>query len=105
MAGPAMPMLALAVAMMTSQQASSTALPAKQRPDVMPTVGTSPLSRGNWWNVSLVPPRIEMKSGSLPRPPPPSVKITVGNRHFSAISYMRSCFAWLFLPCVPAITV
>ena len=45
MAGPPMPMFESAVAMMTSQQPSSTALPAKQRPEVMPTSGTSPLSR------------------------------------------------------------
>ena len=32
--------------MMTSQQPSSTALPAKQRPDAMPTSGTSPARRG-----------------------------------------------------------
>ena len=37
-----MPMLESSVAMMRSQQASSTALPAKQRPVVMPTMGTNP---------------------------------------------------------------
>jgi hypothetical protein len=42
-----MPMFASAVAMITSQQPSSTALPAKQRPEAMPTSGTSPLSRAN----------------------------------------------------------
>ncbi len=44
-AGPPMPILESTVAMMTSQQPSSAALPAKQYPDVMPTSGTSPLSR------------------------------------------------------------
>ena len=40
-AGPPMPIDELAVAMITSQQPSSDALPAKQRPEVMPTIGTS----------------------------------------------------------------
>ena len=40
-----MPMLESAVAMITSQQPRSAALPAKQKRDVMPTIGTRPLSR------------------------------------------------------------
>ena len=43
-AGPPMPMFEPAVAMTTSQQPSMAALPAKQRPDVMPTSGTRPLT-------------------------------------------------------------
>ena len=46
-AGPPMPMFEPSVAMITSQQPSSAALPAKQRPDTMPTSGTSPLSSAN----------------------------------------------------------
>jgi hypothetical protein len=42
-----MPMFEPSVAMTTSQQPSSAALPAKHRPDVMPTSGTSPLRRPN----------------------------------------------------------
>ena len=52
-AGPPMPMLASSVAMMTSQQPSSAALPAKQRPEAMPTSGTRPREpaeqRGRPW--------------------------------------------------------
>jgi hypothetical protein len=40
-----MPMLLPSVAMITSLQPSSAALPAKQRPDTIPTTGTRPLSR------------------------------------------------------------
>ncbi len=43
-AGPPMPMFEPSVAMITSQQPSSTALPAKQRPVVIPTSGTKPES-------------------------------------------------------------
>ena len=35
------------VAMMTSQQPSSAALPAKHHPEAMPTIGTRPLSAPN----------------------------------------------------------
>ena len=44
-AGPPMPMLEPSVAMTTSQQPSMAALPAKHRPEVMPTKGTRPVSR------------------------------------------------------------
>jgi hypothetical protein len=40
MAGPPMPILLLRVAMITSLQPNNAALPAKQRPWVMPTTGT-----------------------------------------------------------------
>ena len=43
-AGPAMPIEELRVATIRSQQPSSAALPAKQRPDVIPTSGTRPES-------------------------------------------------------------
>ena len=43
-----------AVAMITSQQPSSAALPAKQRPESMPTSGTRPLTAGRrWWKVGV----------------------------------------------------
>ena len=44
-AGPPIPMLESAVAMITSQQPSNAALPAKQKREVMPTIGTRPLRR------------------------------------------------------------
>ena len=45
-----------AVAMTTSQQPRMAALPAKQRPEVMPTSGTSPLSRPKRWNAMVSRP-------------------------------------------------
>jgi hypothetical protein len=48
MAGPPMPMLLLRVAMITSLQPSSAALPAKQRPLTMPIHGTWPDSVRSW---------------------------------------------------------
>ena len=39
------------------------------------------------------------------RPPPPSANSTIGTRHFSASSNMRSVFGWLMAPWVPANTV
>jgi len=42
-----MPILAFSVAITTSQQPSRTALPAKQRPDAIPTSGASPDSLPN----------------------------------------------------------
>ena len=50
-AGPPMATVDPSVAMITSQQASSAVLPAKQRPFVTPTNGTCPLSLENWVNV------------------------------------------------------
>jgi len=47
MAGPPIAMVELAVAMITSQHARRAVLPAKQRPDVIPTSGTRPLSIEN----------------------------------------------------------
>ena len=45
MAGPPIPIELPSVAMMTSQQPSSAALPAKHQPEAIPTSGTRPLSR------------------------------------------------------------
>ena len=52
-AGPPIPMVEFRVAMMTSQQASSAVLPAKQRPLLMPTSGTRPLSCENCMKVGV----------------------------------------------------
>jgi hypothetical protein len=59
MAGPAMPMLDDLSAMITSQQPTKAALPAKQRPETMPTTGTSPLSCANAAKDEVWKPEIE----------------------------------------------
>ncbi|MNN47886.1 hypothetical protein D3C81_1623280 [compost metagenome] len=105
MAGPAMPMLADLSAMMTSQQPRKAALPAKQRPETMPTTGTLPLSSAKAANDGWYSPDTEGKSTSPGRPPPPSPNSTSGSSSRSATSTMRSVLIWLRLPCVPAITV
>ncbi|MCY1299765.1 hypothetical protein D9M70_493040 [compost metagenome] len=105
MAGPAMPILALRVAMITSQQPSSAALPAKQRPDTTPTSGTSPESRAMPTKVWQSSPATPTKSESPGRPPPPSANSTRGRRHCSARPSMRSVFLWFMTPWVPAKTV
>ncbi len=51
-----MPILELAVAMITSQHPSKEALPAKQRPEVMPIIGTRAESWAKRANVVEVPP-------------------------------------------------
>ena len=51
-----MPMLAPSVAMTTSQQPSRAALPAKHRPDAIPTRGTLPLSRAKRWKAMVSRP-------------------------------------------------
>ena len=96
-AGPPMPMFESAVAMMTSQQPSSAALPAKQRPEVMPTsgdqAGLSAARRA--WNGHAVEPGDAASRRCRPgRPPPPSAKNTTGSRHRSASSNMRSFLRW-----------
>ncbi len=83
-----MPMLAFSVAMITSQQPSSEALPAKQRPVVMPIIGTSPLSCANRANVVVLSP--PMPSVSPGRPPPPSANSTIGIWPLSATPIIRS---------------
>ena len=75
-----MPIEAFSVAMMTSQQPSSAALPAKQRPETMPTSGTSPDSSAKMWKVVVSSPATPMPSVSPGRPPPPSAKRTTGSR-------------------------
>ena len=91
--------------MTTSQQPRITALPAKHRPEVMPTSGTSPLSWPNMLNAGVC--RLPAKTWSVSpgRPPPPSVKKTMGSRARSASLNIRSFFWWFFLPWVPASTV
>ena len=64
--------------MMTSQQPSSAALPAKQRPETMPTSGTSPLSPPNSAKASVSRPATTAMSVSPGRPPPPSANRTTG---------------------------
>ena len=66
------------VAITTSQQPRMAALPAKQRPLVMPTSGTSPLSRPNRLKARQSRPDTPVPSVSPGRPPPPSVKNTTG---------------------------
>ena len=83
------------VAMMTSQQPSSAALPAKHRPDTMPTSGTRPDSRPKVWNVGTSRPDTVAESVSPGRPPPPSANSTTGSRCRSASSSMRSVLRWL----------
>ena len=100
-----MPMLLLLSEMITSQQPRKAALPAKQRPETMPTTGTSPLSSAKAANEGWIRPEIDGMSTSPGRPPPPSAKSTSGSSSRSATSTMRSVFTWLRLPCVPASTV
>ena len=88
-----MPMLEPCVAMITSQQPSTEALPAKQRPEVMPTVGASALIRPQVSKPRVPPP--PPPSVSPGRPPPPSQKNTVGSIQRSASSITRSILAWL----------
>ncbi len=104
-AGPPMPMLEPTVAITTSQQPRIAALPAKQRPEVIPTRGTSPLSCANSWKARQSSPATPVPSVSPGRPPPPSVKKTTGRRWRSATSNSRSFLRWFWSPCVPASTV
>ena len=50
-------------------------------------------------------PLTPMPSVSPGRPPPPSVKNTIGRRSRSASSNRRSFLRWFCMPCVPASTV
>ena len=79
-AGPPMPRLAPSVAMMTSQQPSSAALPAKQRPATMPISGTCPDSAASARKVLQSSPATPSQSTSPGRPPPPSAHSTSGQR-------------------------
>jgi hypothetical protein len=96
-----MPSVESLVAMITSQQPRMAALPAKQRPEVIPTSGTAPDKRPQNSKPRVKPP----PSVSPGRPPPPSVKNTVGSRQRNASSLIRSSLSWLCAPCVPASTV
>ena len=104
-AGPPMPRLVSAVAMITSQQPSSAALPAKHRPPTTPTIGTSPLSLANKANASVSSPVTDAPSVSPGRPPPPSANRTSGRRSRSITSNNRSFLRWFMWPWVPASTV
>src|SRR5438132_1134105 len=72
MAGPPIPTVVSFVALMTSQQPSNAALPAKQRPDTMPTSGTSPASWANCPKVGTSRPATPSRSVSPGRPPRPA---------------------------------
>ena len=91
--------------MMTSQQPSSAAFPAKQRPDAMPTVGTRPESAAKPRKLGVSRPATVGTSMSLGRPPPPSAKSTTGTRHCAESASIGSSFLWLIQPWVPAKTV
>ncbi len=91
-----MPMLASAVAITTSQQPSSAALPAKQRPEAMPTSGTRALSRPKRLNARQSSPDTTVVSVSPGRPPPPSANSTTGRRSADASSNRRSFLRWFW---------
>ena len=100
-----MPMVLFSVAMMTSQHPSRAALPAKHRPETIPTSGTRPESDAKPRKLGVSRPATVGMSVSLGRPPPPSAKSTTGTRHVAASVSMRSSFLWFIPPCVPAKTV
>ena len=104
-AGPPIPMFEPSVAMTTSQHPSRAALPAKHRPEVIPTSGTCPLSRAKRWNAIVSRPDTPGASVSPGRPPPPSAKSTTGRCWRSASSNRRSFLRWFWKPWVPARTV
>jgi hypothetical protein len=83
-------MLLLSLAMITSQQPSSAALPAKQRPETMPTRGTNPDSAPNERKVGVSSAATVGTSVSFGRPPPPSANSVIGSRHSAASASMRS---------------
>ncbi len=100
-----MPIELFSVAMMTSHRPSSAALPAKQRPETMPTRGARPLSAAKRAKLGVSRPATSGMSVSLGRPPPPSANSTTGRRCWAARPSMRSSFLWLMPPWVPAKTV
>ena len=71
-AGPPIPMFEPSVAMTTSQQPRMAALPAKHRPVVIPTRGTSPLRRPNRLKARQSRPDTPLPSVS-PGPPSPAL--------------------------------
>ena len=100
-----MPMFESSVAMTTSQHPRIAALPAKQYPALTPTSGTSPDSSAKYRNAIVSRPDAPMPSVSPGRPPPPSVKNTIGRRSRLDSSKRRSFLRWFCMPCVPARTV
>ena len=93
------------VATIRSAHPASAALPAKQRPLTIATVGTRPDNRANNAKASASnqePPRLSVSPG---RPPPPSAKTTTGRPSRSASAKSRSFLVWLAWPWVPARTV
>ena len=105
-AGPPMPMFEFAVAITTSQQPSSAALPAKQRPELMPTSGTRPLRRAE------VVERHAVEAGDAERVGVARAAAAAlgeearpAGASCSASSNMRSFLRWFCRPCVPASTV
>ena len=106
MAGPPMPMLLLRVAMITSQQPSSAALPAKQRPlhDADHRhLAVQPREAGEGGYVQAGDDRhVDVARAGrrrLRRTAPPAAGSA------SARPSMRSVFWWLRMPWVPASTV
>jgi hypothetical protein len=97
--------VAARVAMITSLQPSSAALPAKQRPLTMPTTGTWPDSARSWRRCA----RAGRPRWACPHRPGGRRRLRrTAPRAASACSAMpsmRSVLAWLRMPCVPASTV
>ena len=91
--------------MMTSQQPSSAALPAKQRPPTTPTIGTSPLSRANRAKASVSRPVTAAAVGVPGTAPPALGEEDDGRRSRSITPNSRSFFRWFIWPWVPASTV
>ena len=100
-----MPMLLPSTAITRSQQPSSAALPAKQRPATMPISGTWPDSAAKRPKVVQSSPATPSQSTSPGRPPPPSANSTTGKRCSAASASSRSLLRWLNTPWVPASTV
>ena len=100
-----MPMLLASVAMITSAQPSSAALPAKQRPCTMPTTGTLPDSARELAEGVVVQARDD---GHVDVAGPAAAAF--GEQHDRQPELvrqpsMRSVLWWLRMPCVPASTV
>ena len=67
-----MPMQAFFVATITSQQPTSAALPAKQKPETTAIIGTSPERSAKRRKLGVSSPWTISPSVSPGRPPPPS---------------------------------
>ena len=105
MAGPPMPMLEPAVAMITSQQPSSAALPAKQRPGGDADQRHQPREPAKSENARQSRPATPTRRcrPAARRRPPRRTRSAAAAR--SASSNMRSFLRWFCWPCVPASTV